>query len=74
MLIEAGANVNHLNKYNYSTLMFASYKNHPDIVKLLLNVGANVNIADEDGNTALFEACLQNNVKIVCILIDAEQM
>ena len=41
-LLEAGANVDHQDKYRYTALIWASYKGHIEIVRALLAAGANV--------------------------------
>ena len=58
ILIEAGANVNSIDKQGRTSLIAASYMGHYDIVEILLESGANVNHTDLDGRNALCVAAL----------------
>ena len=55
-LIDAGANINVINKYGANLLFVASQEGHAEVVRLLLEARAYVNIKIElrgKGNTAL---------------------
>ena len=45
-LLDAGANIDHVDKDNRSALIWAASRKHFDIVKLLIEKGANWNIID----------------------------
>jgi ankyrin repeat protein len=55
-LIEAGANINDQNKFNYTPLMIASINNRLNMVKLLIENGADVNAKNKYGKTAFIYA------------------
>lgn len=65
LLIEAGIDINHINKFGEHCLR---YQKNPEIVKLLIEAGANVNYINRYG-----EHCLhyQENPEIVKLLINA---
>jgi len=46
-------------------LIWATYNNHYEIVKALLEKGADVNIRDKDGDTPLIVASFTRNIKLV---------
>ncbi len=50
-LIEAGADVNVINKYGATPLIMASQKGYAEVVKLLLDAKADVNVKIEAGGT-----------------------
>ena len=70
-LIEAGANVNVINRLDVTPLMIASGYGHTEVVKLLLEAGADVNakasIAGKD-YTPLSVAKLGGHIRIVVLL------
>ena len=45
--------INLKDNFGNTALICASYKNHKDIVKLLINAGADLNLKDNYGRTAL---------------------
>ena len=55
-IIDHGADVNAINKWNQTALALASMEKNIDAINILLNAGADPNIADADGNTCLHEA------------------
>ncbi|TWB58229.1 ankyrin repeat protein [Rhizobium sp. ERR 922] len=60
-LIEAGVNVDHVNRLGWTALIEAIIlgdggSRHVEIVRLLIDSGANVNLADNDGVTPLRHA------------------
>ncbi len=64
----------HTKKINYqeeygTALHAASYKNHLEIVKSLLEYKADPNIVDEQGTTALIYATQNKNPKMVALLL-----
>ncbi|XP_034236689.1 ankyrin repeat domain-containing protein 49-like [Thrips palmi] len=54
----------------YTPLHRASYSNHPEVVKLLLQQGADVNARTCDGWTPLHSACKWNNFNCAALLLD----
>jgi ankyrin repeat protein len=72
LLIENGANINHLIKSSYITvLMEAIGLGEMDIVKYLVECNANINFKNEFGNTPLTYAISTNNDQMVKYLIDS---
>ena len=67
-LIEAGANVNVINKYGATPLYVASSAGHTEVVKLLLEAGADVNKGMTDIFTPLFIASSNGHTGIVKLL------
>mmetsp|Transcript_105152 Transcript_105152/g.206253 ORF Transcript_105152/g.206253 Transcript_105152/m.206253 type:complete len:84 (+) Transcript_105152:2647-2898(+) len=51
--------------------MFASQKNHEDLVQVLLDAGADVNVKGEEGWTALITATSFGHSAIVQLLLEA---
>ena len=52
-LVDAGVDVNAAGKDGWTALMWAAFKGHRDVVRLLLQAGANVNATDNYGLTAI---------------------
>jgi ankyrin repeat protein len=52
-------------------LIWASYENRVEVVKLLIEGGANLNMGDSVGRTALTWASSWNQVEVVKLLIEA---
>ncbi|KAI9143598.1 ankyrin repeat-containing domain protein [Paraphysoderma sedebokerense] len=72
LLIKSGIDVNMKNQYGWTALMLASYYNHLNIVKLLLEHPAiAVDMANEFGFTALMFAVQQQNTQIATALLAA---
>lgn len=70
LLLGRGADVNKGMKRGQTALMFASYYNHTDLVRLLLTNGADVS-ADFEGDTALSWAKQKGHTEIADLLIAA---
>ena len=62
ILVNAGASVNILNNYRSSSLHFACYRNHHDVVELLLERGADIDAANMFGMTPINGACALYNL------------
>ena len=58
-LLNKGAAINTVNKWNQTPLLFATHCGHHQVVKFLLSKGADVNIRDIDGKSCLTEAKLR---------------
>jgi ankyrin repeat protein len=69
-LIGAGANVNAVNIYGISPLMYATEKNHIDIVKILLFNGADPDLMPYDGYPALIMAINSRNPEMSAALLN----
>ncbi len=69
-LIEAGADVNVINKYGKTPLLMASRNGHTEVVKLLLQAKADVNAKDRIGSTALRNASNSGHLDIVQVLLE----
>lgn len=61
-------NINKQDKYGKTALIYASWYNHIEIAKLLLNKGANVNIKDKYEETALMWAVRNGSMELVKLL------
>ena len=59
------ADVNIIDKYGYTSLMYASHHGYLDIVKELLLNEANVNIKNNYGNSSLMYASKKGYLNIV---------
>lgn len=68
MLLDAGADVNALNKYGDTPLLWASYNGHNEVVKLLLIAGADANIKNKMGTSALIYASRRNYKEMLKLL------
>ena len=68
LLLEAGANVNHRSRPNFSPLQWAVVENREDILRILMKYNPKVNLVDEDGDTALHCVNSKTSVMIVNIL------
>ena len=64
-LLDAGADVNHRNKYGNSALTWASQYGHNKIMERLLDAGADVNHKNTFERTALSIADKNTNVNIL---------
>jgi len=71
MLLNAGANLNLVDRNGETPLMRASREGHTDIVKMLLNAGANPDLEDRNGETALMRASVRDRAAIVEMLLNA---
>lgn len=70
LLIEKGANVNHINTKERNALIYAIKHNLYDIAKLLIENGVNVNCINIV--TPLMFAALKENYAMVMLLLDAK--
>lgn len=71
-LLQAGADVNHLDATDRSALMYASTGDNAGTVKILLKAGAKIDLADNhEGFTALMFAAAEGQAKVVNTLLSA---
>ncbi|BES93469.1 Histone-lysine N-methyltransferase [Nesidiocoris tenuis] len=63
LLVQAGANLETLDKYQYTPLMLAVQFKHNDIVKYLIKAGADVGFKGAEGMTALHIAAKEGNLE-----------
>ena len=69
--LQEGAEVDGLAPNNIMTaLMWASYKGHSQIVKILLDEGADADNRNKSGMTALMYAARKGRFKVIKILLD----
>jgi len=73
VLIAAGANVDIVDFYGKTALMYAPTRRYHslEIAEVLIAAGANVNQADYSGTTALMTACMNGLIEIAKVLIAA---
>lgn len=69
-LLDAGADINHRDRYGRTALIRASREGYGEIVDLLLQKGAQVNLADAYGDTPLTEAAISGWYEIVETLLN----
>jgi hypothetical protein len=69
MLIQNGADVNAVQKTNWTALHWAANYRHVDVVKVLIQNGADVNAVDFEKLTALHLAAIEGHVDVVKVLI-----
>ena len=71
-LVQAGANVDVADEYDFTILMTAVSMGSTDLVKTLVQAGANVQTTNkQDDHTALMYASSQGHVDIVTVLVQA---
>jgi ankyrin repeat protein len=70
-LLEAGANINDLDKYNQTPLMIAARLGHTELVRALVARGADLNATAKYRLTALMWAIVWYQKHTACILIEA---
>lgn len=70
-LINAGANVDAVNKDGSTALMLAAANGHADAVQILIDAGAHIDIREKGGFTALMLAAGSGNRVIVQALVEA---
>ena len=63
------SDINYVDEEGSTALMWASYYNNPEIVKLLLSSGAHINHIDNNGYNALLWAVIKNNSEIIKLLL-----
>lgn len=72
LLIEFGADINHVDDDGYTPLINAAEKQDPEIIQFLLDAGADVSRATNNGWTPLLLAARYNeNPEVLQILLDA---
>ena len=70
-LIESGVNINHMDLFNQTGLMWAVAKGHNNIVELLLSQpDIDLTVQSFNDNTVLHEAVEANNVEALLMLLD----
>ncbi len=70
--LKTGGDVNALNPYGGSAIMFAARAGNTDVVKLLISAGADLNIQGRSaGTSALIWAAQYESLDIVKLLIEA---
>ena len=70
-LIVLGANVDWFRTDGTTALHMCAYKNHPEILRMLLDAGADLNIRQKNGESALIMCAYRNRPEITKMLIDA---
>jgi ankyrin repeat protein len=70
-LIEAGADIDSLDRHGQTALINAAHKGHTDVVRLLVHHGADLNRTVKHGLTALMLAVIGDHSDIVRVLVDA---
>jgi uncharacterized protein len=71
LLLDAGADINALDRYGQTALMNAAHKGHIEVVRLLARRGANLNHAAKYRLTATMLAVIADHPEVVRVLIDA---
>jgi len=69
-LIENGADVDTVNDYGQTILMFACKSNHLKMVQYLVEKGIQINATDNNNDTALILSCKYNNYVIAKYLVE----
>ncbi|KEY73941.1 hypothetical protein S7711_09996 [Stachybotrys chartarum IBT 7711] len=70
VLVEAGADVNEIDRYGGIPLLLALEYDHTAVARLLIENGANINIQDDNGCTALLRAIRDGREIIARFLIE----
>ena len=70
LLVEAGADVNHVTKTNSTPLRAACFEGRLDIVKFLCENKADFHIANKYNNTCLMISCYKGHQEVVEYLLD----
>ena len=68
--INAGVNLNVINRNGDTPLIFAAKENSAEAVEMLITAGVEFNTQDNAGNTALIYAAAYNNPDVVSVLLD----
>ncbi|XP_020288910.1 histone-lysine N-methyltransferase EHMT2 isoform X2 [Pseudomyrmex gracilis] len=69
VLVQAGAQVDVMDRNQLTPLMLAATKGNADVVKYLIRVGADVTLKGEDGMTALHMAAKSGHLKVCQIIL-----
>jgi ankyrin repeat protein len=70
-LLDAGADINALDRHGQTALMSAAHKGHSEVVRLLARRGANLNHAAKYRLTATMLAVIADYPDVVRVLVDA---
>lgn len=70
-LLDAGADINTLDRYGQTALMNAAHKGHAEVVRLLAKRGADLNHTAKWGLSALMLAVIGDYPDVVRVLVDA---
>ena len=70
-LVEAGADVNHMNRFGDVPLDLAIKRDNEEIVEILVDGGADAKGKDKDGNPFIHLAIRKRNPEIVRVLVEA---
>ncbi|XP_046560339.1 serine/threonine-protein phosphatase 6 regulatory ankyrin repeat subunit B-like [Haliotis rubra] len=60
-----GVDINSRGRWSTTPVMLAAWREHRDVVELLVSQGADVSLVDDDGNNILHYACLGGDKKTV---------
>ncbi|RZF40018.1 hypothetical protein LSTR_LSTR002421 [Laodelphax striatellus] len=72
LIVQHGGDVNEVDRYRTSALMFAAKAGHAHLVRELIDLGARVNVVDKDGASALIYAVKDNRAEVVDVLLKAK--
>lgn len=70
-LLDAGADINALDRYGQTALMIAAHKGYAEVVRLLARRGANLNHAAKYRLTATMLAVIADHPDVVSLLVNA---
>ena len=71
ILLDAGADINALDRYGQTALMRAAHQGHTEVVRLLAQRGANLDHAAKYRLTATMPAVIADHPEVVRVLVDA---
>ena len=63
--------VNHRDSDGCTAVLLAAWKNHPDVVEVLIDAGADMEVQDEHGHSPLHLACCSRALAVVKMLVRA---
>ena len=69
-LLDAGADINALDRYGQTSLMIATRQGHVEVVRLLVDRGATLNHHAKYRITALMQAVISGHLQIVQMLVE----
>ena len=70
-LLDAGTDMNAVDRYGQTAIMNAAHKGHSEIVRHLTQRGADMNRTAKFGLSALMLAVIANHPEVVRVLVDA---
>ena len=70
-LCEAGARVNHKNKYGDAPLLAAAQTDGAEIARILIDYGADLNVRNKQGYTPLLMAASENRANVLAVIAPA---